>query len=114
VCQGNIGNKMWGAAQMVVPMVHRDIHSYEKSAHRLVCSSANLSKRYFLRNSDRPLLHASFSQCVMTGCIHSMCIRGRHDSISWSSCGGAGGNFVFLTDTIGNLHEGIVGRSGGN
>jgi hypothetical protein len=31
----------------------------------------------FDRNSGRPLRHAFFSKCVMIGCIHSMCIRGR-------------------------------------
>ena len=31
----------------------------------------------FGRNPDRPLLHASFWQCVMTVCIHPICIRDR-------------------------------------
>jgi len=31
VCQGNLGHKMWSAASMTMPMVHRDIDPYEKS-----------------------------------------------------------------------------------
>lgn len=36
------GHKMWGMAQMIVPGENRDTRPYEKSAHLLVCSSAQI------------------------------------------------------------------------
>jgi hypothetical protein len=51
--------------------------------NQLIFWSSHPQEGIFEYNSDRPLLHAFFSQCVMVACalqgrcIHPMCIRGR-------------------------------------
>jgi hypothetical protein len=54
--------------------VHRDIRPYKKFAHLLVCSP---SQRVFFTEFRQTSPSRLFSCCVMIGCIHPICIRGR-------------------------------------
>jgi hypothetical protein len=63
--------KMWGMAQMTASGVNWDIRFYDKSAHLLICPPV---KKVFFTEFRQTSPVRLFSQCVMTGCIHPMCI----------------------------------------
>jgi hypothetical protein len=67
-------NRKAGAGDAIGKGRWSDIRSYEKSAHLLVCSPA---AKAFFTEFRQTFQSRLLSRCILIGCIHPMCNRGR-------------------------------------